>query len=81
VAGTKADGAGFIVDAAGRGAAVAIASQAVDASIPVFAVKDPRRFLSISAARFHGRHPDTMVAVTGTAGKTSVASFTRQIWA
>ncbi|MCW0016178.1 MULTISPECIES: UDP-N-acetylmuramoyl-L-alanyl-D-glutamate--2,6-diaminopimelate ligase [Rhizobium] len=81
VAGTKADGAGFIADAAGRGAAVAIASQAVDASIPVLAVKEPRRFLSIAAARFHGRQPDTMVAVTGTAGKTSVASFTRQIWA
>ncbi|MEK1924905.1 MAG: UDP-N-acetylmuramoyl-L-alanyl-D-glutamate--2,6-diaminopimelate ligase, partial [Rhizobium giardinii] len=30
---------------------------------------------------FYGRQPQTMVAVTGTAGKTSVASFTRQIWA
>ncbi|MGO8140981.1 Mur ligase domain-containing protein, partial [Rhizobium leguminosarum] len=67
VADTKADGAGFIVDAAGRGAAVAIAAQAGDASIPVLAVKEPRRFLSIAAARFHGRQPDTMVAVTGTA--------------
>ncbi|MFS2176651.1 UDP-N-acetylmuramoyl-L-alanyl-D-glutamate--2,6-diaminopimelate ligase [Rhizobium pisi] len=81
VAGTKADGAGFIADAAGRGAAVAIASQAVDASIPVLAVGEPRRFLSIAASRFFGRQPETMVAVTGTAGKTSVASFTRQIWA
>ncbi|MBB3133418.1 UDP-N-acetylmuramoyl-L-alanyl-D-glutamate--2,6-diaminopimelate ligase [Rhizobium pisi] len=81
VAGTKADGAGFIADAAGRGAAVAIASQAVDASIPVLAVGEPRRFLSIAASRFYGRQPETMVAVTGTAGKTSVASFTRQIWA
>ncbi|KPH08926.1 MULTISPECIES: UDP-N-acetylmuramoyl-L-alanyl-D-glutamate--2,6-diaminopimelate ligase [Rhizobium] len=81
VAGTKADGAGFIADAAGRGAAVAIASQAVEASIPVLAVKEPRRFLSIAASRFFGRQPETMVAVTGTAGKTSVASFVRQIWA
>ncbi|WP_196232079.1 UDP-N-acetylmuramoyl-L-alanyl-D-glutamate--2,6-diaminopimelate ligase [Rhizobium etli] len=81
VAGTKADGAGFIADAAGRGAAVAIASQPVDAAIPVLAVKEPRRFLSIAAARFYRRQPETMVAVTGTAGKTSVASFTRQIWA
>ncbi|MBB3647787.1 UDP-N-acetylmuramoyl-L-alanyl-D-glutamate--2,6-diaminopimelate ligase [Rhizobium sp. BK619] len=81
VAGTKADGAGFIADAAGRGAAVAIASQSVEASIPVLAVKEPRRFLSIAASRFFGSQPETMVAVTGTAGKTSVASFTRQIWA
>ncbi|WP_206427865.1 UDP-N-acetylmuramoyl-L-alanyl-D-glutamate--2,6-diaminopimelate ligase [Rhizobium sp. CIAT894] len=81
VAGTKADGAGFIADAASRGAAVAIASQAIDASIPVLVVKEPRRFLSIAASRFHSRQPEIMVAVTGTAGKTSVASFVRQIWA
>jgi UDP-N-acetylmuramoyl-L-alanyl-D-glutamate--2,6-diaminopimelate ligase len=37
--------------------------------------------LAIAAARFYGAQPETMVAVTGTAGKTSVASFTRQIWA
>ncbi|MGO8521436.1 UDP-N-acetylmuramoyl-L-alanyl-D-glutamate--2,6-diaminopimelate ligase, partial [Rhizobium ruizarguesonis] len=64
-----------------RGAAVAIASQAFAVSVPVLAVKEPRRFLAIAAARFHGRQPDTMFAVTGTAGKTSVASFTRQSWA
>jgi UDP-N-acetylmuramoyl-L-alanyl-D-glutamate--2,6-diaminopimelate ligase len=81
VAGTKADGAGFIVDAAKNGAAVAITSQPVEASIPVLAVKEPRRFLSLAAANFYGKQPGTMVAVTGTAGKTSVASFARQIWA
>ena len=81
VAGTKADGAGFIADAARNGAAVAITSQPVEASIPVLIVKDPRRFLSLAAANFYGKQPATMVAVTGTAGKTSVASFTRQIYA
>lgn len=81
VAGTKADGAGFIADAATRGAVVAIASHGIDASIPVLVVNDPRRFLSIAASHFYGKQPETMVAVTGTAGKTSVASFTRQIWA
>ena len=81
VAGTKADGAGFIADAARNGATVAISSQPVEASIPVLVVKDPRRFLSLAAANFYGKQPGTMVAVTGTAGKTSVASFTRQIYA
>ncbi|MDP9809632.1 UDP-N-acetylmuramoyl-L-alanyl-D-glutamate--2,6-diaminopimelate ligase [Rhizobium tibeticum] len=81
VAGTKADGAGFIADAATRGAVAAVASHSIDASIPVLVVSDPRRFLSIAASRFYGKQPETMVAVTGTAGKTSVASFTRQIWA
>jgi UDP-N-acetylmuramoyl-L-alanyl-D-glutamate--2,6-diaminopimelate ligase len=81
VTGTKADGAGFIADAAGRGAAVAITSQPIEASIPVLTVKEPRRFLSVAASRFYDRQPEAIVAVTGTAGKTSVASFTRQIWA
>ncbi|MDM9620956.1 UDP-N-acetylmuramoyl-L-alanyl-D-glutamate--2,6-diaminopimelate ligase [Rhizobium sp. S96] len=81
VAGTKADGAAFIADAAARGATVAIAAHGVDASIPVLVVSEPRRFLSIAASHFYGKQPKTMVAVTGTAGKTSVASFTRQIWA
>src|SRR5690606_19426261 len=43
-------------------------------------VEDPRRALALASALFYGAQPDTMVAVTGTSGKTSVASFTRQIW-
>ena len=35
----------------------------------------------MSAANLFHAQPRTMVAVTGTAGKTSVASFVRQIWA
>ena len=34
----------------------------------------------IAAARFFKHQPDTIAAVTGTSGKTSVAAFTRQIW-
>jgi UDP-N-acetylmuramoyl-L-alanyl-D-glutamate--2,6-diaminopimelate ligase len=41
---------------------------------------DPRRRLALIAARFFGAQPKTAVAVTGTNGKTSVASFVRQIW-
>lgn len=41
---------------------------------------NPRLMLAQTAARFHGRQPENMVAVTGTNGKTSVASFARQIW-
>jgi len=81
LAGTKADGSGYIGDAAARGAVAAIAGQAAEAGIPVLAVSNPRRLLALAAARFYGAQPQTMVAVTGTAGKTSVASFTRQIWA
>jgi len=81
--GTKADGGAFAADAEKRGAAAIIAGP--DAAfpgvgIPVLRVDDPRRALALAAARFHGSQPTTMVAVTGTSGKTSVAAFTRQIW-
>lgn len=83
LSGTKADGSAFVADAVSRGAAAVVVAEgaAVDASVPVIVVAQPRRFLALAAARFYGRQPETMVAVTGTAGKTSVASFTRQIWA
>ncbi len=48
---------------------------------PIIAVEDPRQTLAYTAALWFERQPETMVAVTGTNGKTSVASFTRQIWA
>ncbi|MBU1315211.1 MAG: UDP-N-acetylmuramoyl-L-alanyl-D-glutamate--2,6-diaminopimelate ligase [Alphaproteobacteria bacterium] len=81
VAGTKANGAGFIADAVAHGAIAAVAESPVQADIPVLVVANARRFLALAAARLSGAQPATMVAVTGTAGKTSVASFTRQIWA
>lgn len=86
LSGSKSDGNRFVADAAGRGAVAAISGTAVsgaggDAPVPMLPVSNPRRFLALAAARFFGAQPETMVAVTGTAGKTSVASFTRQIWA
>ncbi len=48
--------------------------------LPILLADDPRRALALMAARLHRRQPDIMAAVTGTAGKTSVASFLRQIW-
>jgi len=81
--GSKADGAAFAADAAGRGAAAIVAARgavAARAGTPVIETDDPRLALALVAARFFGRQPETMVAVTGTSGKTSVASFTRQIW-
>jgi len=41
---------------------------------------NPRRDFALMAARFHAGQPRTIAAVTGTNGKTSVASFARQIW-
>ena len=81
VAGTKADGAAYVKDAVAKGAIAVVSGHAVEADVPVLVVADPRRYLALAAARFSGKQPETMVAITGTAGKTSVASFMRQIWA
>jgi UDP-N-acetylmuramoyl-L-alanyl-D-glutamate--2,6-diaminopimelate ligase len=81
--GSKADGAAYAADAVRRGAVAVVTGRDVSVgglSVPVIAVDDPRLALALSAARFFGAQPKTMVAVTGTSGKTSVASFTRQIW-
>jgi UDP-N-acetylmuramoyl-L-alanyl-D-glutamate--2,6-diaminopimelate ligase len=78
LAGTKTDGARFIDDAKARGAAAVIAGAG---HVGAIASVDPRRALALAAAAFYGDQPAAMVAVTGTAGKTSIASFTRQIWA
>lgn len=83
LAGTKADGAAYAADAAKRGALAIVTgkgSSVAGLPVPVLAVEDPRLALALSASRFFGKQPQTMVAVTGTSGKTSVAAFTRQIW-
>jgi UDP-N-acetylmuramoyl-L-alanyl-D-glutamate--2,6-diaminopimelate ligase len=82
--GTRDDGARYVVDAVGRGATAILASTTApvpDASPPVLRADDPRRAFALVAARFYPRQPDRLVAVTGTSGKTSVAEFTRQIFA
>ncbi|MBY4892618.1 UDP-N-acetylmuramoyl-L-alanyl-D-glutamate--2,6-diaminopimelate ligase [Rhodobacteraceae bacterium N5(2021)] len=62
-----------------KGAEIAATELAAsDASLVV--VEDAAEALAHAAALFFGAQPETMVAVTGTNGKTSVASFTRQIW-
>ncbi len=85
IAGTKADGSQFIADAVARGAAAIVMSDAAEIpaglNVPVLVAFEPRLSLAKMAARYFGAQPDTIVAVTGTSGKTSVAEFTRQILA
>ena len=82
LAGVKTDGARFIDQAIAAGA-VAVVSDRIpdnDSRVAFIAVPNPRRALALAAARFYPRQPQTIAAVTGTSGKTSVAVFTRQIW-
>ncbi|MEH6726755.1 MAG: UDP-N-acetylmuramoyl-L-alanyl-D-glutamate--2,6-diaminopimelate ligase [Hyphomicrobiales bacterium] len=85
MAGVKADGAAFIADAIQAGAVAVLTDDGVDidpATMPVPHIRsnNPRRALALLAARFFPRQPNTIVAITGTAGKTSVANFAAQIF-
>jgi UDP-N-acetylmuramoyl-L-alanyl-D-glutamate--2,6-diaminopimelate ligase len=86
--GTRLDGRLFAVDAVSRGA-VAILTDDVDAlglppelrkRLVILVDASPHRRLALLAARFYARQPRTIVAVTGTNGKTSVVHFVREIW-
>jgi len=58
-----------------------IAAQELAASDAALIVaEDPRGALAQTASLWFGAHPQTMIAVTGTNGKTSVSTFARQIW-
>ena len=85
------DGRAFIADAVRRGARALLAPTGTTGQLPVREVPgldtlpviedtEPRRRFALMAARFYDAQPDVIAAVTGTNGKTSVASFTRQIW-
>ena len=79
--GSAADGSMFAGAAAEEGAAAIVSEGPLDLDVPVIVVPDARLALAQAARDWFGAQPETTVAVTGTAGKTSVASFVRQIWA
>ncbi|WP_167626593.1 UDP-N-acetylmuramoyl-L-alanyl-D-glutamate--2,6-diaminopimelate ligase [Paracoccus luteus] len=87
--GSAVHGAEFIPFALRQGAAAvltdragaAIAADALaGAGVAVVVAEDARAALAGAAALWFDAQPGTVVAVTGTSGKTSVASFTRQLW-
>lgn len=85
IPGTAVDGAKFIPDAIKAGATAILANADVTADdlpdgIHLITDSNPRRRLAKLAAQFYAPQPGTIVAVTGTNGKTSVADFTRQLW-
>ncbi len=87
--GSAAHGATFIQAAIAAGASAiltdslgaSLATSALDAApVALVVAEDPREALARAAALWYGAQPETMVAVTGTNGKTSTATFCRQIW-
>jgi UDP-N-acetylmuramoyl-L-alanyl-D-glutamate--2,6-diaminopimelate ligase len=85
IAGGKTDGLRFVAPALAAGAVAVLAERRPEFPLPegaAFArVDNARRALALMAAKIFPHQPRTIVAVTGTSGKTSVAAFARQIWA
>jgi len=75
------NGEDFIGQAVDRGAVAVVArpEAAVD-RVPHLADPEPRRLFAELAGKFFAPYPETVVAVTGTNGKTSTVEMTRQIW-
>ena len=82
--GTQVDGRRFIADAVAKGARAVLAPKGtqLDAGLGAQLVEaeQVRSAFARMAAAFYGRQPAFVAAVTGTNGKTSVATFARQIW-
>ena len=81
--GTAANGASFIGDAIEHGAVAVLArpgTPVADPNVCLVEDENPRHRLALIAARFFPRQPETIAAVTGTNGKTSIVNFTCQLW-
>jgi UDP-N-acetylmuramoyl-L-alanyl-D-glutamate--2,6-diaminopimelate ligase len=75
------NGEDFIGQAVERGAVAVVAGpEAPAATVPVLSDPDPRRLFAKLAGRYYAPFPETVVAVTGTNGKTSTVEMTRQMW-
>ncbi|SMF61671.1 UDP-N-acetylmuramoyl-L-alanyl-D-glutamate--2,6-diaminopimelate ligase [Allosphingosinicella indica] len=79
--GTRFNGEDFVDDAVRAGAVAVVARPEVAvAGAAHVAAEEPRRAFAGLAARFFQPFPGTVVAVTGTNGKTSNVEMVRQLW-
>jgi UDP-N-acetylmuramoyl-L-alanyl-D-glutamate--2,6-diaminopimelate ligase len=79
--GARFNGEDFIPDAIAAGAVAIVARPGLDVRGVAYLADDrPRRLFAQLAAKFFAPFPRTVVAVTGTNGKTSTVELTRQIW-
>ena len=75
------NGEEFIAKAIERGAVAVVALPKAEVEgVPLIGDDNPRRRFAALAAKFYEPYPETVVAVTGTNGKTSTVEMTRQIW-
>jgi UDP-N-acetylmuramoyl-L-alanyl-D-glutamate--2,6-diaminopimelate ligase len=78
LSGAKDDGLKHVDEAVAKGAAAIVAERWAESPNTAFVhVADARAALAHAAARFYRRQPETIVAVTGTSGKTWAARLLR----
>ena len=81
--GHRADGRAYIADALDRGAAAVVCAPPLPQNVPGICIPadDPRAALALLAAEFYGRPAGglSLIAVTGTKGKTTTAHMVRDI--
>jgi len=75
------DGRDFIPQAVENGAVAVLSVEGVTAKVPVISAEKPRLVYAQTAAKLFPGQPATLVAMTGTNGKSSTVDFLRQIWA
>lgn len=82
--GEQSDGRDYIPAAIKSGATVILAPTGTtlpkDSSAELVTDDNPRKTFAHLVAQFYPNQPDTIVAVTGTNGKTSIVNFVEQIW-
>lgn len=79
--GSKFNGEDYIADAVRSGAIAVVARpEAKVEGAAHIAAAEPRQRFAALAARFFAPFPQTIIAVTGTNGKTSNVELTRQLW-
>ncbi|PCI40692.1 MAG: UDP-N-acetylmuramoyl-L-alanyl-D-glutamate--2,6-diaminopimelate ligase [Rhodospirillaceae bacterium] len=78
--GVRVDGRDYITAALEKGAVCILAPLDTKTKAPLILDQNPRLRFAKMAANFYGSQPENIAAVTGTNGKTSVATFLRQIW-
>lgn len=77
---TGVDGRDFIPQAIASGAGAIISTVGTLADVPVITATEPRVLYAQTAAKLFPDQPATLVAMTGTNGKSSTVDFLRQIW-
>lgn len=77
--GVKENGEDYIPAAIKNGAVAVLLDHTINADVPTFETQDVRKAFALICAHYYNKKPQTLVAVTGTNGKTSTVFFVREI--